>query len=261
MVSKVINEFIESSSLKKLSTISDVATILGVSVATFVAGPFLSEVTGLGFDASEFLWAIIFYFLAGCWVIYLVIETAKVVKVFLTKRSNSETESSKSNEDKILNLFGLIVMVALSVTFYSPIKNIYGDISNNRYLLPPAPSKAVNEVLNIEQEIVGKKVRLHGIVDFKEGFIPEQYVVTLYELDEESAEYNLYNRYSSERYTAINSKGEFAMAVDAKSVDKFKYIVIYRELDTSWKGPDFPTEISQIPSIEIEELGAFIYKL
>lgn len=52
----------DGSSTQKLSIISNFSTVLGVSVATFVAGPFLSKFADIEFVASDFIMAILFYF-------------------------------------------------------------------------------------------------------------------------------------------------------------------------------------------------------
>lgn len=69
----IIKEFIEGDSIKKLAIISNVSTILGVSIATFVAGPFLSKFSGIDFILADFIIAILFYFMFAwvtLWVIY-----------------------------------------------------------------------------------------------------------------------------------------------------------------------------------------------
>ncbi|TOM21910.1 hypothetical protein CGH81_24290 [Vibrio parahaemolyticus] len=59
---QIFKDFVDGSSTQKLSIISNFSTVLGVSVATFVAGPFLSKFADIEFVASDFIMAILFYF-------------------------------------------------------------------------------------------------------------------------------------------------------------------------------------------------------
>ncbi|WP_221620880.1 hypothetical protein, partial [Aeromonas caviae] len=60
---EIFNDFVNGNATTKLSIISNISTILGVSVATFVAGPFLSKFAEMEFIVSDFIIAITFYFI------------------------------------------------------------------------------------------------------------------------------------------------------------------------------------------------------
>jgi hypothetical protein len=59
----IFHDFKNGSSREKLSILSDFSTILGVSVATFVAGPFLSKFANIEFVLSDFIISVLFYFI------------------------------------------------------------------------------------------------------------------------------------------------------------------------------------------------------
>lgn len=135
-----ISNFLGLNPKEKLSVIADIVTILGISIATFVAGPFLTELVGLGFELSEFIWALFFYSIIGLAIIGLIIG-------FLSEFKN--TENKKDSGDTISAIFVYLLILAIFISVYPWTKNFFGDITNNRYLLPPSAMSAVKDIDSI----------------------------------------------------------------------------------------------------------------
>lgn len=250
---KVINEFATASPLSKLATFADIATILGVSVATFVAGPFLSEVTGLGFSAPEFIVAILIYTVLLVILILILAIPWNIIKNYREK---------PNLEDVALGAFFFLILVALYFSFLSPVKLFFGDITNNRYILPISAEKAIEKINKIELVKLGDKYILKGKLTFTKEAIPIEYVAAIYKIEISSGLYVLHSSKNKEKFE-INASGTFNIP-SIKLEDELRngVLIIFRELDSNRTGNhDFPNQLSVVPNTQLDTMGAYSYNL
>ncbi len=246
---KVLSEFSEASPLKKLSTISDIATILGVSVATFVAGPFMSEVAGIGFDASDFIVALFIY------SIFILV----LIGVFSTLFVSIRVYRVENSVGQAISLF-IVFLLFLSVyaSSFSHVKAFFGDITNNVYLMPKKAELSIKDISYEVNSLSDKNISIKGYVSLVEGSVATDYVAALYNLDENQGVYYLHSLRNSETFE-INKNGDFVIPISKEKLNKGNsYIVIYRDLDSDRFGMyDFPNELTVVPNRELSEKGVF----
>ena len=246
---QIVNEFGEANFYKKLAIVADLATILGVSIATFVAGQFLSEVTGLGFSASEFAVAVFFYF------IFFIIFVG-ILSVFW---SAIQEIISKNYGNATGYFFLAFFFLAMYSSFVPGIKNFAGDIFGNRYMLPKPAQLVVSSLLAEKMENSEGGYLIKGKVSFKKDVEISDYVIALYGADSKTGVYVLHAFNNSQMFE-INGNGDFnipSVAKDFRLDDS--YVVVFRELDSKrGAGSDFPNYLTVIPNIELGEAGAFV---
>lgn len=257
---KIITDFIEGDTTKKLSIASDFATILGVSVATFVAGPFLSKFAEVAFIPSDFILAIAFYFLC---VILAFGGTYDLIQYLYT---NTKDKKYLNVATKLF--FSLLMLWAVIVVF-PYVKHFVGNTFNVSYLLPEPAIRAVKFVSEIQIEDLKSSKRVSGSIEFSVGANPSDYVAISYYEDVNGLFFvgRFGPTYNADYEGEINSKGDFKFPVvipeDAKEIF---YILIYRKSDWSLLkmfggGPAYPHEVTQLPDTEIDKLGAYIAKV
>ncbi|MBE0359146.1 hypothetical protein [Pseudoalteromonas aliena] len=250
----VIKEFEEASPLSKLATFADIATILGVSVATFVAGPFLSEVTGVGFSGPEFIVAILVYSIFVMILVGIFLVLWNGIKLY---RLNSET----STGDGIVYTFTFLILIAIYASVMSPLKGFIGDITNNRYLLPLSAARAVNNIENITIEKIGEKYAIKGTVSFNKDINPLNYISAFYMLDQKEGLYILHSVKNSESFE-INSNGGFVIpGIDSQEQLKEGRLVIFREKDSQFGVYDFPNNLSIVPNNELSQIEVYSFPI
>ncbi len=257
---EIITDLIEGDSRKRLSIISDVSTILGVSVATFVAGPFLSEFANIEFILSDFIISILFYFIC----IYLVASVGfSFIKEAITKSKEKRYHDLASST--ILALF--ISWVAIVCFPYA--KYYFGNAFNVSYLLSLPAEKAIISVNNVsvakEDELLKISVKLNFNVHSK----PSDYVAILYAQNKNGIyEIVQYTKgFNSEYEVTISNLGEITIPVKLSDIAIGNpYLLIYRNSDWSLlsgigthKG--YPDDLTQIPMRETEDLGAYSSKI
>ena len=250
---KVINEFATASPLSKLATFADIATILGVSVATFVAGPFLSEITGLGFSAPEFIVAILIYSILLVTLIGILTIPWEIIKGYREKSDSG---------DAALWVFVFLLLVALYFNFLTPVKSFFGDLTNNRYLLPVSAEKAIEKINEVKLVKLGDRYTLKGKLTFTKEVEPIEYVAAIYKIDRTSGLYVLHSSKNDEKFE-INSSGIFNVpSIESEDALKNGVLVIFRELDSNRTSSyDFPNQLSVVPNTELDVMGAYSYNL
>ncbi|EGQ8540908.1 hypothetical protein OMR72_003397 [Vibrio parahaemolyticus] len=253
MFAQTIEELKKATPLKIISIISDFATILGVSVGTLVAGPLLGELTGKGFDLSDFLWAVFFYFL---FISLFALALTRLIKQSIHSIKNKLYPSG------ILSLAGTLLFVALAINLFPNMTNLFGNVSGSRYLLPPKPS-LVNAKLNtVKFENEGEMLFLKGNISFDETADPNDYTVALYLMNKETGEYE-YSYFGQDKtYALLNSDGDFTMPKVPPRSKENAYIAVYLLADKKGGiGREFPNKLTQIPAKSMDQLGAKAFRV
>lgn len=251
MLLKTYEEIKSASLLKWLSIVSDLATILGVSVATLVAGPFLGNVSGLGFDTAEFLWAVFFYFV---YILALVCSSLFFLRLTVKCLKNS----------MLLGVGSLSVLVLSWAIWFSlsdSLESYFGTLTGSRYMLAAKPQLAIDKFENIDIKEEGSSTFIKGKVALKSGYVPSDYVVSLYSINTDTGEYEYRHVGLNKTSSNINADGWFLLPnvkVDSQDLKK-SYLVIYRLSDEGkYIGTVFPNKLTQVPSASMERLGAVV---
>jgi len=253
---EIFNDFVKGNTTEKLSIISNISTILGVSVATFVAGPFLSKFAGKQFIVSDFIIAILFYFLL-CW---LVADTTYSALRDIFKSLN-EKKISKAISDSVLFLF----CVWAAAVMFPLARYTIGNFFDNNYLLPSQANAAVLSINDFSAERKGDLLTIKGNVVFTSEAIASDYEAVLYSKSEHSGMYRANSFTNGEFSFEIGKNGKFTMPINIKYNDVNDIVlVIYRTSDWSLLNKlgsrlGFPENMTQLPSFETEELKAFTY--
>ncbi|QIR92984.1 hypothetical protein FR729_07640 [Vibrio alginolyticus] len=254
MFLKTYEEIKSASLLKWLSIVSDLATILGVSVATLVAGPFLGNLSGLGFDTAEFLWAVFFYFV---YILALVGSSLFFVRLTVNYFKNSIFSGA-------ISLSALVLSWAIWFSLSDSLESYFGTLTGSRYMLVAKPQLAIDKFENIEIMEEGSSTFIKGKVALNSGYVPSDYVVSLYSMNTDTGEYEY--RYVGLNKTSsnINADGWFSLPkvkVDSQGLKK-SYLAIYRLSDEGkYMGTVFPNKLTQVPSASMERLGAVVERL
>lgn len=244
---QIFKDFFNSSPLQKLSTVSDIATILGISVATLVAGPFLSDVAGLGFNLVEFLWAIFFYSLFATIVL--------AVSTYLLSSIKTRFTSKKYLSFSVLS-FLLLFFISIAFSTATGMKEFFGGVTSNRYMLPFEPKQSVIKVEVQEINTIENLTTITGKVSFKNNVDFNKYLIVAYSSNLKDGEFE-YMKHGSYKYSAkFNASGEFTFLKLDTERKKDIYLVIYRKADYQ---RNFPSNLTQIPSNEMDLVGAKVY--
>ncbi|WP_390243010.1 hypothetical protein [Vibrio sp. R78045] len=241
---QVFKDFISSPPLQKLSTISDIATILGISIATLVAGPFLSDVAGLGFDLPEFLWAVFFY--------ALFVSVFLSVSIYLSGHIKNFWVKKRLFYMSVLS-FLLLFFVSLMFSTGGSMKDFFGGVIDNRYMLPASPQKAIQKIEFSQVKSEKNKTTIKGKVTLTDGADFSKYLIVSYAADKSTGEYS-YMRHGSYKYSAdLNASGNFTfLNLDTEGVQQI-YLVAYRKADYAGR---FPSKVTQVPSNEMDLVEA-----
>lgn len=248
----IIKEFIEGDSIKKLAIISNISTILGVSIATFVAGPFLSKFSGINFVLADFIISILFYFMfvwVTLWVIYDLVR--RLIDAYSSK-----------NYPKTVNLLivGLLVLWG-GIVFFPYAKSFVGNAFNSSYMLAPTGQEAIvdSHIQNVQRE--RNYVTSKGKVSFKKNVDSSNYMAAIYLLLSNGryerlrglSEFNLAGEYLiSETYYSEENKGQDA------------YLVVYRKTDWSlfhFNDSGYPEILNMVPNPDLDQTQAWYKKL
>jgi len=257
---QIFKEFVAGDSVRKLAIIADLSTILGVSIATFVAGPFLSRFAGIKFVLSDFILSVAFYFIC----IYLAGEL-----LFNYIRSVVKNLNTRNYRELIgSTIFALLVLWMIVVTF-PYIQYFVGNAFNVSYLLPQAAGTAVKDIDYSVSDVGDDTVQLSGKMDFSKEAKPTDYIGVLYIQDEDHL-YSVYRYgkgYDGEYQIEINKSGAFTIPINHKKLMTSQVsLVIYRRSD--WSLVDaadqsfgYPNRLTQIPSESIQDLEARVFDL
>lgn len=253
MLEQTIKEMKQATPLKLISIISDFATIIGVSIGTLVAGPLLGQLTGMGFNLSDFLWAVFFYF--------LFISVFAIAFTGLAKHA-FECFKRKNYKVGILSISGNLLLVALVITSFPNISSAFGSVSGSRYLLPPKPTLVNATFESVTLEKHGSMHFIKGNVAFDELAEPKDYTVALYTMNKDTGEYD-YNYFGLNKVNALlNSNGDFTMPKVKLEAGEAAYLAVYLIADkSSGMGSEFPNKLTQIPSRSMDEFGVITYDL
>ncbi|MEZ8297431.1 hypothetical protein AB6D11_26980 [Vibrio splendidus] len=252
----ILSDFVKGTSTEKLSILSNVSTILGVSVATFVAGPFLSKFTEHQFVVSDFIIAIVFYFLA-LWFLCSV-----MYDFFLSFYKNVK---NKKIEASVMDVVQCLFILWLSVVAFPYVKYYTGNIFNVSYLLPMKAKVVINDVNN---EVIdnGQFITIRGkanLIDVANG---SDYEVVLY-LKNKAGIYKGESFNNGDYTFQLSKDGRYTLPVSISKEALFdSRLVFYRgsdwsALNTSGGDFGFPNSIMQFPDSEMENLGAFVHKI
>lgn len=254
---RIFDEFMSGGPQTKLSIISDISTILGVSVATFVAGPFMSEFTGIDFDITDFLLSITFYFM--CLYAAFSIMYANV-------KSSIKYVQEKQANYAVFNTLFLFFLVACSFVVFPHIKYYSGNLFNVSYLLPKPAAQAIISADEVTTTLEQEKLRVSARLTFNDNFNVKDYVALLYYKNHRGLfEIKKYGgAYSNDYEITINNNGSLTapFSFSENNYPKDMYLVVYRESDWSLVDslgtkPGYPSDLLQIPSSEIDEVEAF----
>ena len=250
----IFNNFVNGSSTEKLAIISNFSTILGVSVATFVAGPFLRKFADMPFVISDFIIAILFYFIC-LWgaMSFIYVAFTDIIRLI---RKNKPTLI-------IYRIIGLFLVSWLALIIFPYAKYYTGNLFNNNYLLS-TPAK--NAVQDIAYKITknGDISILKGQVTFSKGINGSNYTLIVYSRSE-SGFYKIYRLTNYDYSFNLSDSGQFTIPLDTQYQKINEPVIIaYRKSDWSLfeqlsSNNGFPTNMSQLPSSETEKLEAFVY--
>lgn len=256
---EIIKSFVNGTSTEKLAIISNISTILGVSVATIVAGPFLQQFADQEFIVSDFIIAIIFYFL--------------YISITMSIIYNLSLKAYKSYQEKKFNfLFSNITLSLITawiaIAFFTTTKYHFGNIFDSEYLLSKPASHAISRVSVLEISNDGKKAYIKGKIEFKTNITSSDFEILLY-TKSGSGLYQSVKTNGDDYISKSNMDGSFTLIASPLYGETLQdmYIVIYRKSDWSfietfgYGKTGYPNNTTQVPDSSIEHLKAFTYKL
>jgi hypothetical protein len=257
---KLFDEFINSSPLQKLAILANVSTILGVSIATFVAGPFLSSIMGREFDLADFIISILFIFVFFMIAALIIINAAKMI-----------IGDVKSKNYPILIrtivIHGLILWFIVVIFPYA--KLFIGNLFNVSFMLPEPAKSAVASVKINPSALRYQEPDMYaiaGTIYLKPNSKLYDYEIVLYKKLEGLPNYEI--NYASNQYkVSIKSNGEFQIPmINIKRLDHMNelYIVVFRKCDSSFassSGIYHPNKLSEMPDARLDKLNPFIQKV
>ncbi|WP_421866590.1 hypothetical protein [Marinobacter adhaerens] len=254
---ELFEDFRDGSVTQKLNILANLSTILGVSVATFVAGPFLSRFAEIDFIVTDFIIAIIFYF------VYLLLSLSLLYSMF----TGIHKMYVEKNYGEVLSNSVLALFLIWFVVFAFPYAKYYtGNLFQNSYLLPLPAQDAVKELNDFSIYVGEDFVTIKGSLVFDDGVDPENYVVVAYH-KASSGIYHAVMLADREHAFELGRNGKFTMPTNAGYRDfSDVFLIVYRNSDWSIfdaigiSGPGFPNGLTQIPNKDVDELGAFIYR-
>lgn len=255
---ELLSDFVTGGSSEKLAIISNISTILGVSVVTFVAGPFLSEFVGKEFIVSDFIISIIFYFLCIWFVLALFYSGSKEVYIYIKSK-----KPGKATSHFLLQLLIFWVCIVLFPYF----KYLTGNLFNVSYMLSPPASSAIAKISNVSITKEGETSTIIGKVEFLKNIVSSDYVVLVYSKND-SGIYNSILLTNSEYVFRINHNGNFSLPISNRynSLSNI-YLSFFRSSDWSLlnmfnaNNGGYPSAMISMPNSDLDKLKAVIYKV
>ena len=255
---KLFNEFVSGDSVKKLAIIADFTTILGISVATLVAGPFLSKFTNIEFIVTDFLLSIIFYFLCFLFVLDFLYTFIQTTHKNIKEKNNKEVMGGS-----VLALFVLWI----AIVSFPYVKYFVGNTFNVSYLLSQTAMAAVTDVIDIKSIQKGDITRVSGVVKLNKNTNAKDYVALMYRQNGNGL-YEIVKFIGTGDYASeISKNGSFSIPLK-KPYDSTNdsYIIIYRKSDWSLTqgigvDPGYPNKLTHLPHNETDNVGAFVTPL
>ncbi len=254
---EIFNDFVNGNATTKLSIISNISTILGVSVATFVAGPFLSKFAEMEFIVSDFIIAITFYF------IYLWLAASTI---YFSTKELVNSARNRNTSDIITKTIQLLLIAWAAIVIFPHAKYYTGNIFNTSYLLPPPAKKAISGLSKIKVYENNSNITVQGEIIFNEGMNGSDYELVLYKKNDAGV-YTPVEMSNREDSFRLSQNGQFTMPFDTR-YNKINdpALVIYRTADwslttymTSQQG--YPEGMTQLPSSEMDALNAYVFFL
>lgn len=255
-MNEYFKSFVDGDLAKKVSMISDVTTILGVSVATFVVGPLLDRYTNFEFILSDFILSITFYF------IFIVLTISGVYSIIMENNKDADKES-KTIISKSIQILLLISFLVISFPY---IKYIAGNLFNVSYLLPTVPKKAILGVENLTVKQGENFVDIYGKLKLDKNIEINDYIAIVYVKNKNnlfvSKQYG--KDYYQEYEIGIDIEGSFNAPISIENNDQENiYIVVYRKSDWTLINKldnkiGYPTNLTSIPHTVTDEIGAFV---
>ncbi|MFU7711551.1 hypothetical protein [Aeromonas veronii] len=251
----ILNDFVRGNATTKLSIISNISTILGVSVATFVAGPFLSKFADMEFIVSDFIIAIIFYFIY-LWMVASILYAC--IKEIISCVSDKKITGS------ITNILFTLFVTWISIITFPYAKYYVGDFFNTSYLLPPPAKTAIEKISKVNIINNDSSFIIQGEVHFNTGIDSTDYELVLYKKYDNGIYKPIVmsNRKVSFR---LSKNGMFTMPFDT-TYNKIHdpVLVAYRTSDWSlmnllFSFQGYPEGMTQLPSMEIDSLEAYTF--
>ncbi|HAS6168109.1 TPA: hypothetical protein ACGUP1_004630 [Vibrio vulnificus] len=255
MIRQIIEELRSGTPLTWLSFFSNILTILGISASTLVAAPLMTKITGREFDTVEFLWATIFV------SIYALLVARGLFG--LGSFCITQFKGGKTTEGAF-SIVGLLLFVTVAVSLYDPAKNVFASVSGNSYFLPDRPAQVEAKFNRVRISEATHYGTVTGNISFARGADPSDYSVSLYTLSELSGQY-VYTYFGGERKdignARLNSKGDFTLPKVEMSRINEAYLALFLFEDRQNSISQFPSGLNQMPSHELESLGAVVYKM
>ncbi|EOX3404343.1 hypothetical protein EA004_18010 [Vibrio anguillarum] len=253
---EIIKDFVKGSPTEKLAIASNLSTILGVSIATFVAGPFLSEFANMEFVISDFIIAILFYFIC-LWIAadFAYSSIRQLIKY--------------TGEKKTTSAIGTVVLALfcswLALVIFPYAKYYTGNLFNNSYLLPAPAQDAIFNIYDFRVIEVDDIFTYKGNVNFEKGIDGSDYELVVYSKSS-SGFYEIKNLANRDISFKLSTSGDFTIPINVK-YDKINepILVIYRNSDWSLfeflrSNDGFPQKMTQLPSSQTEKIKAFVYE-
>jgi hypothetical protein len=235
----------------------NISTIIGVSVATFVAGPFLSKFADKEFIISDFIISVIFYFLCVWLLLAVIYSTLKEMFQFAKNKKHA-----KSAGDGLLLLF----VIWIAVVSFPYAKYFVGNAFNVSYLLAQPALKAIKDIGDVKQEKTDDILTISGKVFLGESVKGSDYELLVYSKSGNGI-YDPVRLTSNEYVFELSNSGFFVLPINTKynSLSDV-HLVVFRSsdwsvIDGSGMGSGFPDSMTFIPNKSIEDLSAFVYRV
>jgi len=260
-VNKLLEELKARSPLQIFSVIADLMTVLGISVATIVAGPFLSGIRGIRFDPLDFILLVLFYFIFICLYAY---SLYRFTKTLITNIAD------KMYIDCLLNIIAILIFAAVAFYFTPIAYSSFGSASNNSYIIPKSASDAVQHITHIVPYNSYKNgdVSLKCRLVFSEDCKKSDYVAVVYTRMDGIREYSIHTPVVDYEFD-IDADGFFTIpAVSSKNLDDQNelFVAIFRKVD--WRlrrtflfQKGYPDHLLTFPTEDVKELRPYVFKI
>lgn len=259
----VINEFSAMSPLQKFGVLANILSVVGISLATFVTLPIISNLLGKEFSLLDFMISIIFSGIVSILFIALTIGMGSEI-IASIKRGDIATASG-------IILFALVLYAVGGVVAQHAYYFI-GDALNVSYMLANPAKSAVKKIYNIKRDQPYGKPDLFimkGNVEFNQGNDFQDYSVMLYGRPDGSTLFEAIRPESGESNYTFDVAEDMSFEIPGINLKEYKnnydlFVVIVRKTD-SWvfesSRHGFPTGVTTMTGGRMRKIQPFIYKL
>lgn len=248
-----------------LAVIADFATIVGVSIVSFITTPLVSTLVGRDYSVLDFVDGTLFYL--------IIVIVALVPAQLILKYGWNSFNQHKYWRVVVSALFFLLVAVIFIGTFSSA-KDLWANLFNNEYFLPEQPSKLAEK---LEVRFDANKREAIGRVIWrpeKRPVDPADYWIVTYTKYHGSASFKIHDFFVSigERTVAetdvaeIGTDGSFVVP-DIEATDyehnllEGLIVAVVTRLDNGAFRRRYPIEVFGKNATGLHQIGAFVREI